>query len=198
MTISRKTTAIVDVAGPPAEAPLLSRPLSCRVSGRRPIIRLPSAGLSVSVPWLPGTLPITVWPVLYGSLPASHSWGLPGRGGVRVGVVVQVVVGFAAPLAGAEAAPPSLFGPFRRLEGERPTQLRRPLVSLKRAGEVAEGQRQVVAGRLRRGDEADRRIEHFVGVDQQVEAVEDAGRFLEGEQRVGGRRELGVEDRRCA
>ena len=38
--------------------------------------------------------------------------------------------------------------------------------------------------------------EQFVGVDQQVEAVEDAGRFLEGEQGVGGRRQLGVEHRR--
>ena len=39
-------------------------------------------------------------------------------------------------------------------------------------------------------------FEDFVGVDQQVEAVEDARGFLEGEQGVGGRLELGVEDRR--
>ena len=42
----------------------------------------------------------------------------------------------------------------------------------------------------------ERRLEDFVGVDQQVEAVEDAGRFLEGEQRFRGRLQLVVEDRR--
>ena len=71
--------------------------------GERPSAARPCSLVVVSVPWLPGTLPIdrsgrrrTV------SLPASHSLGWPGARRVRVRVDVQVVVAASGPLAGAE------------------------------------------------------------------------------------------------
>ena len=106
-------------------------------------------------------------------------------------------------MAGAEEGEPSLLGPSGRRERDEVEPVAEPVAFAGGAGEILEGERQVVAGGLRRGDELDRRPEGVVGVDQQVEPVEDARRVLEGEQRFGGRHQLrvqgrqGVEGRRC-
>src|SRR3954454_3032289 len=66
--------------------------------------------LSVFVPWLPGTLPMTVWPCTHGSLPASHSSVRPPPGVFGYGFECRKFG--PGPLAGALAGPPSLLGPF--------------------------------------------------------------------------------------
>jgi hypothetical protein len=64
----------------------------------------------VVVACVPGTLAVTVWPRRYGSLPASHSRGWPGAAVFGYGLVWTWLSSL-GPLAGAEAGPPSLFGP---------------------------------------------------------------------------------------
>ena len=107
---------------------------------------------SVRVPWLPGTLPTTLRPASHGSLPASHSFVWPRRGGVRVQVGVQVVSS-PGPFAGALDGLPSLFGPCG--VGDDDEALAVPFCrrSESRLDDVAEAERRVVADRLdgRRG-----------------------------------------------
>ncbi len=55
-------------------------------------------------------LPITVLPRAYGSLPASHSFGWPGEAVFGYGLACRWL-STVGPSAGAEAGPPSLFGP---------------------------------------------------------------------------------------
>ena len=98
------------------------------------------------------------------------------------------------PLAGARGRAASAFGsPDGGTNVIVRSQLPRPLPSLTVPAALLEQDRRVVADGLRRGDEAQRRVEDPVGVDQQVEPVEDVRVLLEVEQRLGGRRQLGVE-----
>ena len=59
---------------------------------------------------MPGTLPITVRPARYPSLPDSHSRGCPGEAVFGYGFACRWL-SIVGPLAGAEDGPDSLFGP---------------------------------------------------------------------------------------
>ena len=98
-------------------------------------------------------------PASYVSLPASHTFGWPEAGDVRVRVVVQVVVvdrdrlrrcrggpwSTDGPLAGAEDGKPSLFGPSGASTTRRARQRADADALGQQAHQVAESQRQVVA-----------------------------------------------------
>jgi hypothetical protein len=84
----------------------------------------------VFVPWLPGTLPITVRPLMYRSLPASHSCGWPGEAVFGYGFECRKFLPSPPPFAGAEAGLPSLFGPFGTSKTMNRCQAPRSLPSL--------------------------------------------------------------------
>ena len=95
---------------------------------------------------------------------------LARRGGVRVRVVVEEVVGVAAaPVRGRRRRAALAVRARGRLEDGEPLPAAAVRALGEGAGEVAEQQRRVVADRLRRGDEAERRAED---VDRLVEARE--------------------------
>jgi hypothetical protein len=64
----------------------------------------------VRADWVPASLPITVWPLSYVSLPASHSRGWPGAAVFGYGLEWRWLSSV-GPSAGALEGPPSLFGP---------------------------------------------------------------------------------------
>ena len=93
------------------------------------------------------------WPARYGSLPASHSLGWPGAAVFGYGLACRWL-STVGPFAGAEDGPPSLFGPCGVA-----TMMNRCQVPLASPSERSEAmlrneQREVVAGRLRRREEA--------------------------------------------
>ena len=97
---------------------------------------------------------------------------------------------------GAEAWPDSLFGPSGGAKEMKFSHFPYLLPWLGRAGDLFEGQGEVVAGRLRRGDVAQRGFEVLVQVGEQLQAGHRPFRFLEGDQRFRRRQQLVVQDRR--
>src|SRR5215218_6840057 len=121
---------------------------------------------------------------------------LPGRRGLGIWVEMQMVPVAPRLIRGGAGEGTLAVGPFRWAVGDEFEPVTAVVPPACRAGDVFEGKRPVVANRLARRDVGKRRLQDAVGVGQQVEAVEDARSFLEGDESLGRRLQLVVEDRR--
>ena len=147
-----------------AIAALLGRHLKRPVGRALPGVALGEAAHFASTcprvgraPELSAALPITVLPATYFSLPASQTpSGWPGAAVLRIRVEVKVVFGCRAgpPFAGADDGPLSRSDRSGGSKVMKFSQLPWLVALAVRVGQVSEGQRHVVAGRLGRGDEA--------------------------------------------